>query len=476
MTTKQQQHTQQQVAQFISPPEAADIERALLGALITDGAAIHDALAEHLDAEHFFIVRHGWIYDAMLSLYGEGLAIDYETVLERLRERDQLEEAGGAAYLTELALAVSFTSPVRAYAAMVRRKAELRGLLQFCSGLATRIVNNQDHAPYELWQEGNEELSRLRPYTDSDEVLLGSDSILYADRAMEHDRLNPVWYSLPWKSFDDYAPVYKPGDIIIIAGPEGSGKSAMAFNLAQFYAETMHKRVLYVFTEMDLENVLARRKAANSKVQYRRLLTPEQLSEQELVEYHRADEKIGEWAPRMDYWECGATSAKTLVAGLRSHIEHFGADVIIIDGFNDLVFDVPRGETLPNTIHNFMAYMETFAREHNILLAGTVQLNREGQALGSGAYKRKSSLMLRIDVPKAEMDETFILDGVTYRAHFGQSSMFRPVHIDKNRRGVSGVFRKLAFIGPRFLWLDGDQQDAHDSTLPAPDFGGGFGA
>lgn len=449
-----EQDVKQRMGQAIAMPQNTDAEEGLLGALLSDPSALGAVVLTGVTADDFYIVRHGWLFKALVDLRHENEPLDIANIGDLLQRRGQLEEFGGRAELTRLIMdTLPFYAPVT-YAKLVRRYGEERRLLEFHRAQAQAMLNDQETGVEAKWQQAMDALLQLRPKGDTDDVLMGRDSVTWYDRQTTADAANPVWFPLPWASFEEVAPVYRPGDIIIIAGPEGSGKSAMAFNMAQYYAEELGAQVLAVFTEMDKTNVLARRMAANSKLVYRKLLTPEVLTNNEWAEFHRADQRIAEWAPRVDYWECGATDAKTFIAGVRSVVDHNGTQVVIIDGMNDLLFEPPRGSTKADAIHNFMAYLETFAREHNLLVVGTVQLNRQGDALGSGAYKRKAALYMRIDVKEAEAEESLVVEGTEYRVLPGQHSMYRKAVVEKNRRGVSGPAVKLAFLGARFLWVD----------------------
>lgn len=438
-----------------------DFEEQLLGALLADGELIADTIMERLEPGHFFVVRYGWLYDVLRELHARGDGADYALVVDEMRRRKvsssttMLEEFGGPPELTRL---VAFTRPataseVRALARVIRQYAEKRALLAFCSQLAQQVYEGDKQA-FELWSDGMDALTRLRPHAGADEVLLGRDSIAYYDQLIEHEIANPIWYPPPWRALREAAPASKPGDILIISGPEGSGKSAMAFNWAQFCAEALSARTLYIHTEMDSANVLARRKVANSTMSYHKLIAPDELTQADLVEFHRADENIARWAHNLDTWEAGAIQARELLSRVKAHVDTYGTRVVVIDGLNDLDFQVPRSATLAETVRKFMARLETFARENNLLVIGTVQLNREGQEFGSSAYRQKAALLLAIETEIAQTPQTLTYQGVTYGCETGEGTIFRKVRVAKNRRGKSGQKIELAFIGARFLWID----------------------
>jgi len=465
-----------------------DFEEMLIANLLVDGTQVNGAVLQKLAPGHFWTVRYGWAYDAMLDIRARGETPDFAAVADELRRRvlresppvSQLDEFGG---LTEMTRLMTYrrtaTVGVQTLARVVRQYGERRALLMFNSETATRLQNETDVDPVTLWADAMERLTNLRPYTGNNDLLLGRDSIAYYDALIQAECENPLWYPPPWVLLADAAPVNKPGDILVIAGPEGSGKSAMAFNWAQFLAEEMDVRVLYIFTEMDKANVLARRKAANSKLPYPKLLKPNEMTDNEWAEFHRADERISEWAHNLDMWEAGAIQARDLLSGIKSQVDTRGTQVVVIDGLNDIDYKVPRTSTHSQTIHEFMSHLETFARENNLLVIGTVQLNREGQEYGSSAYRQKAALLLTIEVETAKSPQSLEFQGVTYGCDVAENSLFRKVRVAKNRRGKSGQKIDMAFLGARFLWIDlpkgTNANDALDAANKAElDLGGGW--
>lgn len=443
-----------------APVTVADdfAEETLIGYLLSDGTQVNEAVLQKLAPEHFWRTRWAWAYEAMLDIRARGEVPDYAGVESELLRRDRLDQFGGASELTRLTAfnwsQFATITSVRSLARIVRQYGERRALVQFCSDVATRATGDLESDPVEVWSEAMDLLSHLRPHTGNNDLLLGRDSIAYYDALIEAECENPLYYPPPWNALADVSPINKTGDIVVIAGPEGSGKSAMAFNWAQYLAEGLGNRVLYIFTEMDKANVLARRKAANSHLPYAKLLKPSEMTDNDWAEFHRADERISRWAHNLDMWEAGAIRARELVSGIKAQVDTRGTQIVVIDGLNDIDFQVPRSSTHSQATRDFMAYLETFARENNLLIITTVQLNREGEEYGSSAFRQKAALLLRIEVETAQSPQSMNFQGVTYGCETGENGLFRKVHVAKNRRGKSGQKVSMAFLGARFLWVD----------------------
>src|SRR3990172_13145656 len=83
------------------PPQNLDAEQGVLGSMLLERDAIARAV-EQLRAEDFYRDAHRRIFDAVVDLFERGEPVDLITVTERLRARGQLEDVGGAGYVTSL--------------------------------------------------------------------------------------------------------------------------------------------------------------------------------------------------------------------------------------------------------------------------------------------------------------------------------------------------------------------------------------
>ncbi len=112
------------------PPHSLEAEQSVLGAmLLSERTHYAFVIEEGLRAEDFYRERHRLVYETMLSLFTTGEAIDVVTVVENLRSRGQLDQAGGQAEIDALTAAVPSVGNLRQYAAIVRERALLRRLL-----------------------------------------------------------------------------------------------------------------------------------------------------------------------------------------------------------------------------------------------------------------------------------------------------------------------------------------------------------
>lgn len=116
------------------PPHSIDAEQSVLGSILLDKDAIV-VVSEIIKSEDFYKDAHKEIYEAVLELYRRSDPIDLITLTEELKKRNNLDLAGGIAYLTSLSTVVPTSSNVKYYADIVKEKSILRKLIKASSDI-----------------------------------------------------------------------------------------------------------------------------------------------------------------------------------------------------------------------------------------------------------------------------------------------------------------------------------------------------
>ena len=111
------------------PPHSPEAEMALLGAMILDPTVIHDVVPIIKSPDAFYLESHAAIYDAIVRLYDQKQSGDLLLLHEELRDRDQLKDVGGAAYLQQLAQETPGPASAAHFAKIIADKAKLRKLI-----------------------------------------------------------------------------------------------------------------------------------------------------------------------------------------------------------------------------------------------------------------------------------------------------------------------------------------------------------
>src|SRR5699024_1432123 len=100
------------------PPQAIDVEEAILGALMIEKDALTD-VADILKPDSFYKESHQRIYSAIITLFADSEPIDMLTVTSKLRSTGELEMIGGAAYIMELTSKVNSAANIEFHARII---------------------------------------------------------------------------------------------------------------------------------------------------------------------------------------------------------------------------------------------------------------------------------------------------------------------------------------------------------------------
>jgi replicative DNA helicase len=441
------------------PPCSIEAEEGLIRDLFS-GSEIEVAVSEGLKASDFYITQNGWVYQAMVDIHTAGQELTFIMVCERLKQVGQLEQLSRDGITGEFALAslakaytlYDTSKTVRSYAQIIKDKALRRTALAQASLLAQAAYDESTALHIHLSRH-ERAMTALKPVDLNQEFVFGSKAqTIYDDMLAELAR-GQHWYPMPWDSLAERVPCVVDGDLIVVVGPEGSGKSALLLNWAQFNG-TQNIRTVYIHTEMNRKAVFDRHVLATSKaISNRHLQKPEELTDAEWSALYQED-MLKSWSPALDFWHCGLVEESKLFATMQRMVDDFGTKWFIIDYLNDVVPDRDPGGNSANGWRNFLARCENFNNKNHTVILTAAQLNDQGNAYMIGkALRQKAMLFLRLKPDVLEYEHSFEYDGVPYQYVPGDYHPVIPMHVEKYRSGGRGVV-PLLFVGPRYLWVD----------------------
>jgi replicative DNA helicase len=253
------------------PPQNDEAEVAVLGTILLTEQALDQIFVElKLSADDFYRPRHQMIFRAMLRLKekAEPEAVDALTVSDDLDRHNELEEAGGAAYIHALPTMVPAAGAVRDYARIVRDHSMLRRLL----GAARQIqedVATQGGDPRALVEQAEKAIFHAAHDHDTSQVRSIED-ILH-EELDKLERLSKEGQSLTgtpsgFRDLDEITGGFQPGNLIVLAARPAMGKSALATNIAENAAVDAGKAVALFSLEMSDGELAQRFIASRGKI------------------------------------------------------------------------------------------------------------------------------------------------------------------------------------------------------------------
>ncbi|MBF0286758.1 MAG: replicative DNA helicase [SAR324 cluster bacterium] len=417
-------------------------EQAVLGAIILKNELLLE-LADILSPNDFFAPAHQKIYQIALELHTNKEPIDEVTLGTLLKDRNLLDQTGGAHYLVELAQSTPIIDNVTHYAQMIRKKGKLRELITTANEIATGSVESAKDVE-ELIREATEKISGIegdnaeRQYESIEQIFHG-----YFE-ALEQRSLSPETVTgLPtgFTELDELTHGLQKGDLIIVAARPSMGKTAFAMNVG-FYAAIQTKAPVLIFSlEMPKAHIAMRLLCSQGQVDTHKLQTGH-LEQQDWDNLSVAAAKIMD-APLFVDDQGGITSSHVRRIAKQVEFEKGPLGLIVID-YLQLMQGASRTNSREQEISEISRNLKTIAKEFNTPIVALSQLNRD---LERRTDKRPMMADLR-ESGAIEQDADIIMfiyrDEVYHEETEDQG--IAEIIVAKHRNGEIGT-KRLAFIG-----------------------------
>jgi len=359
------------------PPHSVEAEQAVLGGLMLDNAT-WDAVADRLIAEDFYRRDHQLIFGAIAELAGRSEPCDAVTLSEYLERTNQLESTGGLVYLATLARDTPSASNIRAYADIVRERAQLRRLITVGGEIAasafnsegrsaTELVDEAERLVFQIAESGNKAGSGFVPLKD----ILGAT----IDRLdMLHQSQGKITgVSTGFDDLDEMTAGLQPGDLVIVAGRPSMGKTTFALNIGENAALGSSNTPVAVFSmEMSREQLAFRMISSLGRVNQGHLRTGMFGDE----EWSRINGAISMMKSAPIYIDDTAALTPTEVrARARRLKREHGLGLVIVDYLQ--LMQVPGNkENRATEISEISRSLKALAKELSVPVIALSQLNR----------------------------------------------------------------------------------------------------
>lgn len=355
------------------PPYSIEAEQSVLGSMLLSKEAIFVA-AERLRAEDFYKESHRKIFDSILELNENGEPVDLITLTELLRSKRQIEQVGGAVYLTTLTEAVPTTSNISYYCDIVQEKSLLRRLIETSSDILSmayepkedveNVLDKAERMIFEIVQK-----RRVENYFHIKDILLST-----------FERIEELYNSeggitgVPtgFYDLDEMTSGFQPSDLILIAARPSMGKTSFALNIAQ-NAAIRNKIPVAIFSlEMSKEQLVQRMLCSESNVDSHRLRTG-RLQDDDWPRLARAMGPLSEAPIYID--DTPAISSIEIRAKARRLKAEKGLGLIIID-YLQLMSGRSNAENRQQEISEVSRSLKALARELSVPVVALSQLSR----------------------------------------------------------------------------------------------------
>lgn len=445
------------------PPQDIEMERALLGALLINQNAIYD-VSDIVGIESFYSGKHRTIFDAMLSLYAKGEPIDIVTVSSKLKERKQIADVGGGAYLSELAGEAASPGSARHYAQMVQTKFVLRALIDAAAKIG-ELGFQEDRDIEVILDEAQAAVFKV-----SNSPMLQNFTAIKDELAEAWERLERLQKQgagirgIPtgFPQLDNLLSGLQKSDLILLAARPSVGKTALALDIARQTA-IKHGTSVGIFSlEMSSQQLVDRMLSAQAGVNSWRLRTGK-ISKDD--EYSRLQAGIAALSDAPIYIDDKPSST---VLSMRSVARRLKMEkdlgLVIVDYLQLITPTYSKGgDSMVQQVTEISRALKTMARELDVPVLALSQLSREIEK--RRGRPRLSDLR---DSGSLEQDADVVM--FIHRDDKMNENSDRPgiaeILVEKHRNGPVGKI-DLRFDEEKTTFLSIDKSDFGDYTPEA---------
>lgn len=425
------------------PPQAIDVERAVLGSMLIDSGCVAQAM-EILDGESFYVGGHGRIYETMRSMFEKDVPIDIITLGEHLRKREWLEAAGGEAYLSELVENVATSANIEYHAKILVEKATLRSLISIASEISTECFNPGKEAQ-ELLDQAEAKVfgiseARIKGKFESTRDLL-QNTFREIEKYGREGGVQGV--RTGFTKLDEMTAGLQKGDLVIIAGRPSMGKTAFCLSLAANAAIRTDSKVATAFfsLEMSKSQIVQRMLCAEARVNMHKLRSG-MLPKRDYPKLSFAAGPLSE-APIYIDDTPGITVLELRAKARRLKAQH-GLDLIVID-YLQLMSGPAQMESRQQEISQISRALKGIAKELECPVIALSQLSRAVEQRG-GDHKPQLSDLRESGAIEQDADVVmFVYRGEYYFPEKDELAGKASIIIGKQRNGPVGEV-ELAFV------------------------------
>ncbi|MDX2002221.1 MAG: replicative DNA helicase [Chitinophagales bacterium] len=374
------------------PPQARDLEEAVLGALMLEKNAVSEVI-DILKAESFYVYAHQLIYRAIFTLFGKSQPVDLLTVTEELKRMGSLEDAGGQYYLMGLTNSVASAANVEHHARIISQKYIQRELITISSEIikdsyddTTDVFELLDKAEKNLFAVADQNISRN--YASMSNLI--TKAIQQIEELRTHDeKLTGI--PSGFTALDRLTGGWQRSDLIIMAARPGMGKTAFVLSIARNAAVDFKKPVAVFSLEMSSLQLVNRLISGEAEIPSEKLRKGN-LEAWEWEQLTRKVDKISEAPIFID--DTPAINIFELRAKCRRLKMQHDIQMIIIDYLQLMSggSDNRSGGNREQEISAISRGLKSIAKELNIPVIALSQLSRAVETRGGDKRPQLSDL------------------------------------------------------------------------------------
>ena len=363
------------------PPQAVDLEKAVLGAMMLEKNAVTDTI-DILTRESFYDPKHQYIFSVIQELFGSSQPIDILTVTNQLKKNGELEAAGGAAYISQMTSRVASTAHVEYHARIISEKHIKRELIRMSSEVMKEAYDDTNDV-FDVLNKAEGDLFKIAENNMGKAVDVMQNVVREAIEEIERASQNSDGISgVPSGFFelDKVTAGWQRSDMIVIAARPAMGKTAFVLSMARNTAVDHNQGVAIFSLEMSSVQLVKRLIASETR------LPAEKLRKGDLTgaEYQQLHSRITKLSVAPIYIDdTPGLSIFDLRAKCRRLKMQYDIQMVIIDYLQLMTAGSSKGTgNREQEISSISRSIKEIAKELNIPMIALSQLSRSVEQRG----------------------------------------------------------------------------------------------
>ncbi len=374
------------------PPQALELEEAVLGALMIESNALNQVI-DILRPESFYKTAYQEVYRAIFELFSESEPIDMLTVTQQLRKRGKLEMVGGASQIMRLTQSINSAANIEYHARIITEQAIKREMI----AIATEVQRDAyDDAVdvFDLLDGTEQKIFQISETNIRKNFSTMSPLVQQAIKEIEARKdIKDGLTGIPtgFTSLDRITAGWQKSDLVILAARPGMGKTAFSLTAVRNAAVDFQHPVAFFSLEMSELQLVNRLIAAEAELEGSKIKTGN-LAEYEMQQLYQKTAKIQEAPIFID--DTPALSVLELRAKCRRLKAQHDIQLIIVDYLQLMTANTGRGNqgNREQEIAMISRSLKNLAKELNVPVIALSQLSRAVETRGGDKRPQLSDL------------------------------------------------------------------------------------
>ena len=355
-------------------PQAPDMEKAVLGALMIDKDAYLE-VCDLLRPESFYEPRNQMVYEAIQQLSMEESPVDVLTVVDKLEKTGNLNEVGGPGYIAELSSMVVTSANIEYHANVVAEKYLSRQMAHYVSIIGKKTFD-ETYDIKDVIQEADSLLLEISQKSVKKDYSVLAPIVNQAVKIVEAAYANKgglTGISTGFYKLDDMTCGWQKSDLVIIAGRPAMGKTAFALSLAKNIAVDQKIPMAFFSLEMTSVQLANRLMANNCQIEGHKLLSGQLKRD----DWDRLDKHLNSLLEAPLYIDdTEGIPVMELRTKIRRLVKEHHIELVMVDYLQLMTASGMRYNNRQEEISLISRALKGMAKEFNIPIIALSQLNR----------------------------------------------------------------------------------------------------